>query len=282
MIRNLNPEEALDIIFKHMQEKGLVQEEEREMILNNVIKHFPEDFSLTMEDLQNENVQKFLMGAIISSKLGNEADTKQFVDKLVEAQKNEFQEEPDPKLNKKLAAGILLLLAGEQIQELLHEKLKPNAPTPKPTPTNSAESKEKLENDAEKNELKSKMKQKIEMLAKQLEDTLRNLYGGEDPRMAGKIHAVVTYIVGNIAGFTHQSAANPNSLEDIVEEITYNPSKEDYLGLENIAKEDNLMSGIIDSIDNTFVTPLVEDSQQNALRASSGLDKMAPSPYGNH
>ena len=268
--RNLSPREALEYIFEQMKEKGLVSskmEASKEQIIESVLENFPKNFELNVDELKNENVQKFLMGSIISSSLGLKETTKEFADKLVSGKENGFSEDPDPKLDKKLTAGILLLLS---VQAMFDKTFEPPIPTPRPTPADRQAFKQDLDTKVGDDENKKKENQlKLNALEKQLDDALRNLFGGEDPHQTGKIVFVITGpVFGNLRGFTHQSSPDPNSVEAMVEEITHNTNKEDYLGKENIAKEDELMSGIVDSVTNTIISPIVNESIDMSTRAA--------------
>jgi hypothetical protein len=187
-------------------------------VIEKILKSLKEnDVTLTQNDLKNKHVQNRLMNCITAVTLGKEKELPAIMNVLKTDEKNQ----PHIELDNKLKIDLKVLMVMDFVfspeknnKELSKDELKKLkgelGKTPKLT----------MENQVSQQELE-----------KQLEDTLRNLYGGDNPRVSGSISfPVLGPVVGNVMGLTHQASADPNSVAEMVREIS--PSKDvDPLGL---------------------------------------------------
>lgn len=234
-----NVEEALDLILSKMQAKDLLPPGcDKDALKKSVLDHIEKNEIDTSDlDFNNDNTKKLLVGVVISTMLGVKDD--EFTKEL----KSGDPKEPNEKLDKKLAAGvavvgtILALQMDQKSKDLINDLIKPHvAKSPSPNP----EMKQQPDKDSVELE-----KELTSLIDKQISDTYRSLYGGDDPRITGEIVGpVVGVILGNVTAFTNQSAADPKATSFMVETITYNPGKVDYTGIENSEKLSDLMSSM--------------------------------------
>ncbi|RDI40201.1 hypothetical protein [Aquicella lusitana] len=241
---NIDLDKTLEIIWKHMEENGLVTTEmnaRKDTILDNVKLNIQDQgVELSPQNLLNPNVQKLLTGAIISETLG----IKQNVNNFIKAadQIKDASDEPNPEVDNKLKPAFKLLLA---LNAFLEKYKNDNAPKLEPKAM-LKRFKDEFELDKQIDPKDTKELNNVtNELEKQLSESLRYLNGGDDPRVAGEIPTIIIgQIVGNLFGFTNQTTANPTSVSRMVDAITYNAGKEDPLGLEKLAKLDTMMLGV--------------------------------------
>jgi hypothetical protein len=223
-------EEALDKLFEHMEKtKGIrIADETKKDIKKELSAELSDKF--THDEIKDPNLQKKLMSAITSFVMGKR---KEF-DNMVTSLKDEDKRcEHDPVLEKKLAVEMLLLAAATKLLDPNNENQ--NKLTPKLF----------AEKTKENQDPKKANKEEMNLAAQQLEATLRNLNGGDNPSVNGEIQfPILGPVFGNLYAYTNQTTPDPNSLSEMVESITYNAGKTDYLGLENITKQDELSAGI--------------------------------------
>lgn len=217
---NKELEAALDIIFKHLEEKGIKVEgtkkdEFKKQIAGDLYK------KLTMDDIKNVDVQKKLLSCIVSLVMGKHDEYKEMISNLESDKKST----PDPKLEHRLTAQLMILTMLSNLLDPDKKKtseLKPDAFKRKI-----------LESENEKAKTPED-KQKLDAMSKQIDDCLRNLNGGINPTVNGGIEfPILGPIFGNLLGFTNQTVPDPNSLSEMVDAITFNTKKTDPMGLEN-------------------------------------------------
>jgi hypothetical protein len=229
---NLNKtdlEKVITELFKYMEKMGIVLNADKKKEITEQLTTALDD-QLSKDDVKDINVQKKLLSCISAKLMGDQKG----LDSMMNVLKSNKKDDPDKSLDLKLKALFVVLIAALNNKNELGKKdekeqtlfaallslLKPkNKPEPKPEPEDE--------------------------MAKRLDETLRNLYGGNNPTVNGEIEfPVLGPIIGNAFGFTNQCTPNVNSCADMVEDITYNAGKADPLGLENIAKLADMSDGI--------------------------------------
>jgi hypothetical protein len=221
-------EEELEKIFAFMEDKGIfISNEKKEDIKFNLARDLDEQ--LSDDDLKDPNVQKKLFACVTSMLVGKDHDAAALVQEL----KNEnTKSEPNYVAEDKLKLQFLLL------QALSFATDPKNTGADKELKTTIAQLTAELMvyADQAKND-KAKSKQERSSEEKMLDATLRNLYGGGNPTISGKIpYPIVGPIVGDLVGITNQNIPDPKSVALVVEKVTFNAGKADPIGLENIAK----------------------------------------------
>ncbi len=225
-------EKALEQVFQFMEKKGIKIDNDKK---NEICKEMVDALyhKLSPEDIKEPNVQKRLISCI-SAKLAG--DHKAFENTLDELKDDDVKNTDDKHLDKKLGVMLLMLLSLQMKNELDNKK----EFNPNPLKTILELTKKKDKNN-DKEPTKEEKNEELELL----KETLRNLYGGDDPTQAGEIvFPVLGPIVGNVFGFTNQCAANPTSFAEMVDLITFNAGKSDPTGIENIAKLADIEDGI--------------------------------------
>ncbi|HEU5280941.1 MAG TPA: hypothetical protein VFU82_03055 [Gammaproteobacteria bacterium] len=230
---NLNKndlEKVINELFKFMEKVGIALSSEKKKEITFQLTNALDD-KLSKDDVKDINVQKKLLSCISAKLMG---DQKGFDATLNVLQSNK-KDDLDKSLDLKLKAMFTLIISALKNKEEPNKKNE-NKKTPfemmmellKPKPKN-----EKAEPEPE-NEL-----------AKRLDETLRNLYGGNNPTVNGEIEfPVLGPIIGNAFGFTNQCSPDANSCAEMVDLITYNAGKVDPVGLENIARLADLEEGV--------------------------------------
>ncbi|VVC74842.1 hypothetical protein AQUSIP_01140 [Aquicella siphonis] len=224
-------EVALDKIFEYMETKGVKFDPEKK---EEFKKRIAQDLhnQLSHDDIKDVNVQKKLISCISSLAMGKQKEYDNMVDRLKSDEKNT----PDPKLEKKLTLEMILLATLTKLMDPEQKKkmeLKPD------------EFKKKMVESAKENDKSPDKEKNAEALGKQLDDTLRNLYGGDNPTINGEIQfPILGPTFGNLTGLTNQASADPNAVSKMVDDITANPGKADYQGLENTALIRDLGEGV--------------------------------------
>lgn len=229
---NLNKtdlEKVITELFKFMEKRGITLSSEKKKEITEQLTEALDD-QLTKDDAKDLNVQKKLLSCISAKLMG---DKKGF-DAMLNVLQSHKKDDPDKSLDLKLKAMFVLLMAAMQHQQ---DPSKKNKLDKTPLETMLALLKPKPKNEA--------VKEPEDELAKLLDATLRNLYGGDNPTMAGEItFPVLGPIVGNAFGFTNQCSPDPNSCAEMVDLITYNAGKLDPMGLENVAMLADLEEGV--------------------------------------
>lgn len=228
-------ENVLDQLFKHMQEKGIEISEDQK---REIKKEFTSELTNVSHDEVNDPKFKLqLMGAITAYTLGNKKD----FDERIHLIKNREHFPLKPELELKIKNELkMLALALLMVKEAVREN-NPILLQKEFTPVQLA--KELLKRHPDKNN--PEKKEEMNELEKQMSDTLRNLFGGDDPRQVGEVVSVVFLVIGNLPGFTNQTQPNFNSNAFMTKAITYNSQDTDPLGLENIIKNvEDLSEGI--------------------------------------
>ncbi len=232
-------EKALDIIFAQMQKKGITLSiDAKKSITEKITSHLAN--KLTLKDVNDVNVQKKLISCITSLAMGKDKEFESTVSLLNEPAKKLM---PDATLDKKLLLELTLL---KSLEKLILD------PDKKKTNDNPLSPKEFFKKmlDAFKSKAKKDGKTnvnepQVNEIQKQLENTLRNLNGGNNPTMNGEIEfPILGPVFGNLCALTNQTTADPNAVSEMVESITFNAGKHDYMGLENITKLGDIVTGI--------------------------------------
>lgn len=220
-------EEALEKIFEFMEQKGVKLDREKQ---NEFKKQIASELhgTLSHDDIKDVNVQKKLMACITALIMGKDDEFKKTIDVL----KSDEKLQPDSKLDDKLTAQFMLLAMMTRVLDP-SRKLKELRPD---------EFKQKIVDSAKENNIESS---KIDLMKTQMDNCLRNLYGGDNPTVTGELSfPVIGPIVGNLFSFTNQTTADPKSLALMVESISLNTNRQDYMGLENITKIKEMSEGI--------------------------------------
>lgn len=240
---NLNKDDLEKVItelFKYMEKMGIqLSNEAKKGIVDELTEKL--DDQLSKDDVKDINVQKKLLSAISAKIMGDQKG----LDSMLNVLQSNKKDDPDKSLDLKLKALFVVMIAALENKNELGKKdekekglfasllnlLKPkNKPEPKPEPDDE--------------------------MAKLLDATLRNLYGGNNPTVNGEIEfPILGPIVGNAFGFTNQCKPDPNSCAEMVDLITYNAGKADPVGLENVAKLADLEEGSIDMDATLYKSP---------------------------
>lgn len=263
-----NLEQVLEIIFDMMKKEGMVTKEmenNKEAILEAVKEGLlANENKLSLGDVKDVNVQKKVMGAITLTaangpdKLGKYSATPEnnpFIKSLDKEDPDE-KKTLDKSLEKVMKAILALNLRTNQftqdgkkdIKTLINDFMKPFR--------DELEKSSKMENGKETDEATmEKQKQlkeigkQLDEIEKQLSETLINMNGGDDPRIAGEVQKVIQGpIAGNLASWTNQSIADPNSKAQLTLDITYNAGGYDAQGKENSAKISGLLTGALEAV----------------------------------
>lgn len=229
-------EEALEKLFVFLQKKGISINED---VKNDIKKDMTSELAgkFTADEIANPNVQKKLMSAITSYVTGKKEE---FENTVASLKDEDTRKELDPKvdIDKKLKLEMTLMMA-------LTKALDQSKQT-KPGITPDMFKKKVLDATLEKSkkEGKEKTPEEMRMIDQQLDSTLRNLFGGNNPTINGEIEfPILGPVFGNLCALTNQSQPDPKSLALMVEEISINPTKSDYLGLENLTKMEAMSTG---------------------------------------
>lgn len=229
-------EQALDKLFQFLQKKGISINED---VKNDITKKMTSELAgkFTQDDITDPNVQKKLMSAITSYVMGKNEEFENTVSSLKD---EDTRNTLDPKidLDKKLKLEMTLMIALTKALDQTKQA--------KPGLTPDAFKKKVLDATLEKSKRdgKEKSPEEMRMIDQQLEATLRNLFGGNNPTINGEIDfPILGPVFGNLCGLTNQSSPDPKSLALMVEEITYNAGKVDYMGLENLTKLEAMSTG---------------------------------------
>lgn len=222
-------EKALDKIFEFMHEKGIkLDKDKRDEIKEKIASELQN--TLSPHDIQDVNVQKKLMSCITSLIMGKDLEYKATIATLKSDKKNE----PDETLDAKLTAQLMLLVMMRHAL-VLDPSLK--LKTLKPD-----EFKQKMLDNAKEEKIENP---KIDLLKNQIDNCLRNLFGGDNPTFSGGVpFPLVGPVFGDLSATTTQIAADPTKLTLKAESITFNTNRQDYMGLENITKIQEMTEGI--------------------------------------
>jgi hypothetical protein len=241
-------EKELEIIWNKMLQENLIPEnmkDRKNEILENLAQTINEqiDGELSVDNLRNPNVQKLLMGSIISELLGLKQNTAEFIKTIDKVRDNP---EPNAEIDSQLKKEFDLLKSLTQLLKMKKEnKLPKLEPGQKNLKDKLQEELQKTQSTEEKNAKEKNITEGISLL----EQTLRNLNGGDNPNIAGEVpFPVLGPVLGNLLAVTNQTSEDPNSCSYMVESITYNIGKEDPLGLEQMASLADMTVGISDEI----------------------------------
>lgn len=244
-------ENVLDQLFEKMHKQGIaISNDAKDQIKKEVTSELSN--KLTPDDIKNPEVQKKLQACITTYLLGG-SNSKDFKNKFDEFNSliNNLKDEDtrtlpykdkngkEKDLTLKLKADMALLKTLSHI----FNPANPNTPELKPGAF-AKKMTDEMKLDAKKNKKEEKKEEEIAMLQKQLEETLRNMYGGDNPTLNGEVSVpIIGPIVGNLFAWTNQSQQDPNALSLIAQSATYNPGKSDPNGLENVAKMNEISVG---------------------------------------
>ncbi len=227
-------ERALDKIFEYMEERGIKIDDDKKADFKKQIADELHN-ELSFDDVKDVNVQKKLISCVTSLIMGKDKDFKEMLDTLKTPDK---KDQADEKLDKKLTAELMLLALLTKVLD--PDRKKANILTPD-------QFKKKLLDDKDEQKDEKKEMEPSDEMSKQLDASLRNLYGGNNPTINGEIDfPILGPVVGNLFAFTNQTKPDPNALSEMVESITYNKGKVDYMGLENTAMLQDMADGGID------------------------------------
>lgn len=256
---------ALEVVFNFMQKEGYVSPEmanKKGQVLEQLAEQLKES-GLTNNDMHDKQVQKRLMGAIVFAAMNDKKNLAQCITSLCSDERSEKNETLDKSLNSCL--GLIM--------KLLKLKKEPEKNSPSPKPDFQKLSKKMLDDFKNQfgKELNPKQKQELDDLVKTMEDplnnTLRNLYGGDDPRIEGEIpFPIIGPIMGNLFGIANQTTPNPNSVAYMVESGTYNTNKPDYMGTENILMIADIANDILDNNELNYAM-----KNEGGIKPSPGL-----------
>lgn len=241
---NKQVQNALESLFQNLKERGVRIDEKEKLELKSILAPTLKEFSY--EDIQNVNVQKNITASITAYLSGNKLA---FESQLKVLQDESLRTQFDPTLDNKLKlqVGMLATLTnildpkGDKEHRLTPDNFKmlitafeKQAKSPFNL-TPSPEMKAKADKNAAA--IKSEIDNFDAKMDRLLDDTLRNLYGGNNPTVNGEIEfPILGPVVGNLCACVHQASPDPKSVALMIEQITYNVGKADPIGLENIAK----------------------------------------------
>lgn len=246
-------EVVLDQLFKSLERQGLrISDGAKDTIKKEITNEL--SGKLTHDDINNVEVQKKLKACITTVILGGSkaefaAKLSEFENLIKDLKDEDKRKENDPKLDRKLNADLALL-------KDLSKNFQPGSPKPGLKPDAFAKKMvDEMKLDAKKNKKEVK-EEEMRLLEKQMKETLRNLFN-DDPTISGEIPIpILGPIMGNLFGWTNNSAADPNALSLIVESATHNAGKSDYNGLENIAKINESSAGVNEQLElSSYASP---------------------------
>jgi len=212
---------ALTKIITHMREKGLITEAMSKKLKTDAptIAKDMEGLGLTQKDLfdpENKNIQKKVMGMLVSNALGTPENYKEFKAGL-EREKSELvdpkKDANDAKMDKVLQNSLVRTGVHLDFEKLVN-KYKND--------TNNKDPKNK--DPEEKQKFDAAVVAKVE---EELALTIRMLNGGEDIRFPDRIDSVVTYVSGNAKGYPNLTIPDPANVSSyMVERNTPNTGKD--------------------------------------------------------
>lgn len=131
----------------------------------------------------------------------------------------------------------------KDILTLLNNKLKPeNQLTKKQIEEALAKIMEKITKKSEQKDIPAQSETIANILEILMSETLRSLYGGEDPRCLGEIPYPLFHIVGNLIAAID---SGPGTSPGIIDEPSrVDRDRPDYLGTENITKQNQISLGV--------------------------------------
>jgi len=234
---NTELEAALDKIFEFMEKKGIKVDESKKPELK---KQIADDLykELTATDIKDVEVQKKLLSCVVSLVMGKHNEYNEMISTLKSDEKLKPNAELDKKFEHRLTAQLMMLTMLSKVGDGDPKKNKESELTAdelKQTILKSEYEKAKTPED----------KQKVDVLGKQIDDTLRNLNGGHNPKFNGGVDfPILGPTFGNLLAYTNQSTPDPEGLSLMVDTITYNSRKTDPMGLENSTMLDDIAEGI--------------------------------------
>lgn len=228
MSKILNKDEliqVLELLFNRMQRNGMLPPsiQNKQTLIEAVANHIDANFEIQKEVLRNPAIQKSLSLCILSAAIADRNPNFKFDYVSL------FQEKNDPEEMKKELTEQLIILLTES------NKLNPkNQFTPKAIRQLAETFALKLTHQfmQEKQNSPAENNQIVDVLAEMFSASLRNLFGGIDPRVAGGQIVPVMTIVGNLAGIVNVSGGHETSNAFIDEQNRFD-GHADPLGIEN-------------------------------------------------
>lgn len=289
--------EKLDMILDFMKDNKLISEkacedmktEKEGGFLDTLVKDLSNS-GMEDKDIRDEHFQKKLMGTLVSHSLGMNEAVKMGMDVLTTALtlKNPKDTTKDsvpfeqtlgnPEANKaldKLQAQSIILSSALNNDKLHVNPLKLDGPKPDfgaIAKHMMTDFKKTMEKKFEKNETEKKEFEKLSKeIEKQLTDTLRNAYAGDDPRIAGEVTGPILGPILSVMADWIEPEANPTSVAARVMEATEDLPGNDPLGIKDKHKKSTAeqVAGIL--------LPILEC----VTRELDHQDKMTPR-YNHH
>lgn len=283
---NIEPDklrEKLEHILDFMVNEKLISKEASEKMKDEkggILDALAENLcnsGMEEKDLRDVSFQNKLMGTLVSSTLGRTADAKMGMDALANALTLKSTDSisleeslSNPEANKILdkTQALNVVISSALNNDRLHlDPLKQNGPKPDFGATAKhmlADFNKNMEKKFDKNETEKKEFQELSKeMEKQLADTLRNAYGGDDPRIAGEVTGPVMGPILTVMADWIEPEANPTSVAARVMEATENSPGNDPLGVKDkhkatIDQAADILSSIGDSISAELNRPKLE------------------------
>lgn len=217
--------EVLELLFNRMQENGMLPPtiENKQALIEEVANQIDSNFEIEKQALRNPAIQKSLSLCILSAAIAGKNPNFKFDYVSL------FQEKNNPdEMKKELTAQLVILFTEAN-------KLNPkNQFTPKAIlalaevvalELTNQFMKEDQHCPAENNDI-------VDVLAETFTSSLRSLFGGIDPRVAGGQIMPVLTIIGNLTGIVNLSSGHATSNAFMDEQNRFN-GHADPLGIEN-------------------------------------------------
>lgn len=236
-------EQVLDIILTQLQEKGIlpttISASEKNNIVHNVIETLSNYEELSLDDIKKPQVKNSLCISLVSEYVGIKNPNHKFDYGMLFDQDLSLKKD----IQSKLQIGIKNLLTElnntaptpeGKLQPEIIDKMAINMANDLTNKYMSQENNNKLY------ENKSLFQTLGEIFTgilygsenSPLTESLRNLHGGIDPRIAGGVVSPVRYAAGNFGGVVDY-IATPNDESFLGKASGFNPGAFDHLGIEN-------------------------------------------------
>lgn len=228
---------CLEQVFDFMSQKGVeYSKDDKTSIMDDLCDAL--ENSIDMNEMNDKNFQTKLIHTINSKLLGNDQE---YQGMLKHMKGDDKTMKPDASMQAKADTSSMLVMT--------MSKLMPGKDGNKDKEENLVQKltnflkifQKKKKEQGQKNEPKDTGKVEQE----QLEATLRNLNGGDNPGVDGEHQfPIIGPIFGNLMALTNQCIPDEKSVSAMKEAITHNVGKPDPAGTEVMAKVADLSEGI--------------------------------------
>lgn len=233
---------CLEQVFDFMSQKGVqFSNDDKKSIIDDLSETLQNTVSLN--DMNDKNFQNKLLHTINSKLLGDDKEYQSMKNTLKGEEKTHNM---DPKAKAKAeTSSILVMTMSKMMPGKEGNKDKEESLIQKLTSfTNIFQKKRKEEKEKDKGKDKE-AKDPGKLEEEQIEATLRNLNGGDNPNAAGEHQfPIIGPIFGNLMALTNQCTPDEKSVSAMVEAVTHNAGKPDPAGTEVMAKVADMSVGI--------------------------------------